>query len=71
MTDAPHWLIGAGILPCGKQPRKPSRTPGSTPKENRFPPDRPMHAPPLLLPLGSALEANKAGRGFAQKEERR
>ncbi|MEE1241919.1 MAG: hypothetical protein U0K56_09355, partial [Bacteroidaceae bacterium] len=36
MTDAPHWLTGLGILPCGKQPSKSSRTPYSPPEKTAF-----------------------------------
>ena len=36
MTDAPHWLTGPGILPCGKQPSKSSRTPYSPPEKTAF-----------------------------------
>ncbi len=65
MTDAPHWLTGPGILPCGGLARDflpHTRLPAW---ESRFRPARPMHPPSWLLPLQRFSKANKAGRGFA------
>ena len=65
MTDAPHWLTGLGILPCGKQPSKSSRTPYSPPEKTAFGQAERCTCLPWLLPLQRFSKANKAGRGFA------